>query len=108
VTRLPRVLRSPTVWHAGTTPPSDATEGLAALSFRMYRFKTVGVDAKLLVYPSISTPGRVRLSAAPNLQFELVRNLNWSFQLYENFDSRPPVNAARSDFGMTTSLGWKF
>jgi hypothetical protein len=32
------------------------------------------------------TAGRVRLSAKPNLQLEVVRNLYWSFYLYENYD----------------------
>jgi hypothetical protein len=37
-----------------------------------------------------------------------VRQLFWDFGLYENFDSRPPVNAPRNDVGVTTALGWKF
>ena len=28
--------------------------------------------------------------------------------VFDNFDSRPPVDAPRNDFGVTSSLGWKF
>jgi len=42
------------------------------------------------------------------LKFELVKDLYLGIRLYENFDSKPPVNAPRNDLGITTSLGWKF
>ena len=37
-------------------------------------------------------------SFAPLLSVELVRNLNWDFSLYENYDSQPPVEAKKNDF----------
>ena len=53
-------------------------------------------------------PGRVRLSSQSNLGIEFFRNFTWNFQLYENFDSHPPVVAPKNDLGVTTSVGWKF
>jgi len=38
------------------------------------------------------------------LKFELVKDLYLGIRLYENFDSKPPVNAPRNDLGITTSL----
>jgi hypothetical protein len=43
-----------------------------------------------------------------NFRIELVKDLFWNLNLYENFDSRPPINAKRNDLGVTTSFGWKF
>jgi hypothetical protein len=83
-------------------------EAIGSLVYTFHRFKTADVDARATVYPSLSALGRVRFSVAPTLNVELVRNLYWTFTLYENYDSRPPVNAARNDFGVTNSIGWKF
>lgn len=66
------------------------------------------VESRLTVYPSLTTFGRVRLNHAPTLNFEIARNLYWNFTLYENYDSHPPVNANKNDFGITNSIGWKF
>jgi hypothetical protein len=60
------------------------------------------------VFPSLTTAGRVRLSSESTLSWELVKNLTSNFRIYENYDSHPPVNAPKNDFGVTTSIGWKF
>ncbi|HEY1910793.1 MAG TPA: DUF481 domain-containing protein [Vicinamibacterales bacterium] len=83
-------------------------EGVLGLQFAMFRFKTTDISSTLSVYPSFTTPGRVRLNVAPTLNLEIARNLYWNFTLYENYDSNPPVNANKNDFGVTNSIGWKF
>jgi len=65
-------------------------------------------SAPTSMYPSLSDPGRVRLSSDSNLHVELIKDFYWDFHLYENFDSRPPVNAPRNDLGVATGIGWKF
>jgi hypothetical protein len=93
---------------ATSQPPTTNLEAVVGADFSMFRFKTTQVDANFAVYPNLSTAGRVRLSATPNSRLELVRNVYWSFYLYENYDSKPPVDAPRNDFGVTSSFGWKF
>jgi putative salt-induced outer membrane protein YdiY len=92
----------------GMAPVRNNAESLVGLTFSAFRFRTANVDSRLLVFPSLTDPGRVRLSSQSDLQIELVRNFFWNFQFYENVDSRPPVNAPKNDLGITTSLGWKF
>lgn len=92
----------------GTSPLRNNAESLVGLTFSTFRFRTVNVNSQLLVFPSLTGPGRVRLSSQSNLQIDLVRNFSWNLQFYENVDSRPPVNAPKNDLGITTSLGWKF
>jgi hypothetical protein len=92
----------------GTAPVRNNAESLVGLTFSTFRFRTVAVNSQLLLFPNLTDPGRVRLSSQSNLQIELARNFSWNFQLYENVDSRPPVNAPKNDLGITTSLGWKF
>jgi putative salt-induced outer membrane protein YdiY len=88
--------------------PANNAETIVGLVFSTFRFKTVDLNSQTLVFPSISDPGRVRLSSQSNLQIEFFRNFIWSFQLYENFDSHPPVVAPRNDLGVNTGVGWKF
>jgi putative salt-induced outer membrane protein YdiY len=91
-----------------SSPPANNLEGLVSARFSLYRFKTTDVEANFTVYPSLTTPGRVRINLAPSLNIEIAHNLHWSFTLYENYDSQPPVNANKNDFGVTNSIGWKF
>ena len=94
--------------QAGTEPIHNNAEALLALRFYTFRFRTMDVNSSLSVFPSLSDQGRLRFSSQSNLSFELVRNFYWGFQLYDNYDSRPPVNAPKNDLGITTSVGWKF
>jgi len=83
-------------------------EGLLAVSFSTFRFRTLDLGSYVAIFPGITDPGRIRLSSQSKVRIELVRNFYWVFQLYENYDTRPPVQAHHNDLGITTSLGWKF
>jgi hypothetical protein len=58
-----------TVASDGTSePPTTNLEAIVGADFSMFRFKTTQVDANFAAYPSLSTAGRVRLSATPNIR----------------------------------------
>jgi hypothetical protein len=92
----------------GTEPIRNNAESLFGITFSTFRFKTLNLNSQTLLFPSVSDPGRFRLSTQSSLRIELVRNFYWNFQLYENYDSRPPTDARKNDLGITTSLGWTF
>ncbi len=92
----------------GTEPVGSNAEALLGLTFNTFRFKTLNLNSQALLFPSLSEPGRFRLTSQSNLRIELMRNFNWNLQVYENYDTRPPVNAPKNDLGLTTSLGWTF
>jgi putative salt-induced outer membrane protein YdiY len=92
----------------GTEPVRNNAEALLGITFSTFRFKTLNLNSQTLLFPSLSDPGRLRLSSQSNLRIELVRNFYWNFQLYENYDTRPPTDAPKNDLGVTTSLGWTF
>jgi hypothetical protein len=94
--------------ESGLEPLSTSAEALLGADFSNFRFKLFDLTSRLLFYPSLSTPGRFRLGSESNVSWEFLRNLYWNLRIYENFDSKPPVNAPRNDFGVTTSVGWKF
>jgi len=89
-------------------PRATNSEALVGLDFNTYRFRSLNIDNRFLVWPSITDPGRVRMGLNSTFRIELVKDLFWSFNLYENFDSRPPMTAKRNDLGITTSFGWTF
>jgi putative salt-induced outer membrane protein YdiY len=92
----------------GTEPVRSNLESLLGLTFSTFRFKTLNLNSRSFLFPSLTDPGRFRLSSQSNLRIELVRNFYWNFQAYENYDTRPPINAPKNDLGLTTSVGWTF
>jgi putative salt-induced outer membrane protein YdiY len=92
----------------GTEPIRNNVESLFGVTFSTFRFKTLNLNSQTFAFPSLSDPGRLRISSQSNLRIELVRNFYWNFQLYENYDSRPPVSAPKNDLGITNSIGWTF
>ena len=93
---------------AGRNNSANSMEGLVGAKYSTFRFKTLDVSWDGTMYPSITDAPRLRLSTGGNLKIELVKDLYWSFRLYENYDTKPPVNAPKNDFGISTSLGFKF
>jgi putative salt-induced outer membrane protein YdiY len=90
------------------TPKTTNADALAGVDFSTFRFTTTDISSRLLVYPSLTTPGRTRMQFNADLRIKLVKDLYWGFHLYENYDSKPPVSAERNELGASTSLGWKF
>ena len=89
-------------------PRTTNADALAGLDFTTFRFKTTDLNSRLLFYPSLTTPGRMRMQFKTDMRIELLKDFYWGFHLYENFDSKPPVEADRNEFGVGASLGWKF
>jgi len=87
------------------TTNADAVAGLDLVTFR---FKTTDIRSRISLYPSLTTPGRMRMQATSDMRIEILKDVYWGFHLYENFDSKPPVIASKNDLGISTSLGWKF
>ena len=89
-------------------PRATNADVITGIDFITYRFKTTDIRSRLSVFPSLTIPGRTRMQFKSDLRIKLFKDLNWGFHLYENFDSKPPVNADKNDLGVSTSLGWKF
>ena len=64
---------------------------------------------ELNVYPSITEAGRYRANLNSTFKVEFFRDLFWDLSLYASYDSQPiSPEAATSDVGVTSSLGYKF
>ena len=92
----------------GAEPIHNNIESLFGVTFSTFRFSTLTLRSRTLAFPSLNDPGRLRLTSQSGLRTELMRNFYWDFELYENYDTRPPINAPKNDLGITTSVGWTF
>ena len=89
-------------------PETTNADGLVGLDFLTFRFSKTDIRSRLSVFPSLTTPGRMRVQSTSDLRIKIVKDLWWGFHVYENFDSKPPVAADKNDLGVSTSVGWKF
>jgi len=63
----------------------------------------------LTVFPSLTDWGRVRADFKTQFDFEFVDDFFWIMSLYANYDSDPlSENASKSDYGINSSLRYKF
>ena len=94
----------------GQTPQSkfNSSEMVVVGNVEILRFKYFHLDSTAAVYPSISDPGRVRIDTNTTLKFQIISNMHWAFNIYSNYDSRPPTNGLKADFGTSSSFGWSF
>jgi len=86
----------------------NSVEAILGTQVNFFRFKTTNILADARLYPSLTDSGRVRFDFNSSVKLKLAKDLYWKFGYYLNFDSRPPQNLPKSDYGSTASLGWTF
>jgi len=86
----------------------DSAEAILGTQVNFFRFKTTNILANARVYPSLTDLGRVRFDLNTSVKLRVAKDLYWKFGYYLNFDSRPPENLPKTDYGSTSSLGWTF
>jgi putative salt-induced outer membrane protein YdiY len=93
---------------AGTDNNKQIAEGLLGLGYEWSRFDTAEFQTVFRVYPGISDPDRVRSDLNLSFLFKLKHGLYLKFNLWNTFDSKPPVNARRNELGVSNSFGKSF
>ena len=86
-------------------------EGLLVATWDAFRFDSPKLDfsSSLNLFPSLSTPGRVRGEFTTRLKYELVTDFNIGVNLTDTFDNRPPdENAATNDLITSFTIGWSY
>lgn len=86
----------------------DTAEAVVGTQVNFFRFKTTNFLTDARVYPSLTDLGRVRFDLNTSLKLRVAKDLYWRFGYYLNFDSRPPDDLPKTDYGSTSSLGWTF
>jgi hypothetical protein len=92
----------------------DTNESLEAIvgtqySFFRYVDPEANLDASLYVLPSLTESGRVRSEAKLRSRYEIVDDLFFEISLYHSYDTDADATAeSKSDYGLTTALGYSF
>jgi hypothetical protein len=94
--------------EATGSPTGNSAEAVLGTQLNFFRFKTMNILGDARLYPSLTDPGRVRFDLNTTLKLRVAKRLDWSFGYYLNFDSRPPQDLPKTDYGATSGLAWRF
>ncbi|MFV1987829.1 MAG: DUF481 domain-containing protein, partial [Gemmatimonadota bacterium] len=86
-----------------------AVEGLLAGKFEWFTFASNETDltANLMLLPSFTQSGRVRLEFDIKLKQDFLSDFYLSLSFYDTYDSEPPTGVgSTNDYGTTLALGW--
>ena len=81
------------------------------MSYDWFGFDTPELDIKssLAIFPGITDMGRVRAEFGLGFRWEMVEDLFWEMEYFNNYDSgREAATDSISDYGIITSLGYIF
>jgi len=86
-------------------------EGVAMVTYDFFQYSEPerSLKSNFRVFPSITDFGRWRATFDLDFRLELVSDLFWKMYFYSSYDSDPlSSEGASSDYGVTSSLGYKF
>lgn len=96
--------------RAGGEDAETNIEALLATTFEFYTYDTpkTSLATSLLLFPSLTESGRLRSNLEVSLRRELITDLFVELSLYDSYDSEPPLEGEKNDYGIVTGLGYTF
>jgi len=94
-----------------STTDAETFEAYGMVSWDWFRFDTPELDLSTTfeVIPNLTDTGRVRGELDIELKWEMIEDLFWQLSYYNSYDSDPATaGAEKNDYGIVTSLGYKF
>jgi hypothetical protein len=86
----------------------DSAEAVLGTQLNFFRFRATDIVTTAQVYPSLTDLGRVRFDLNTSMKLRVAKRLDWTFGFFMNFDSRPPQNLPKSDYGSTSGISWRY
>ena len=86
-------------------------ESSVGLEYSLFQYSDPEINllTYLNTYPNLTSWGRVRIDFEVKLRWEIFTKFFWEFQVYNNFDNRPPSGeGTKNDYGIVLSLGWSY
>ncbi len=87
-------------------PVNDNIIGLVGVVYRLRSPKEFDVDLSYQLLPYFDGADRYRSQLDARIAFEIKNKLDFVITLYHRYDSRPPVDVLKIDYGLTVGLGW--
>lgn len=92
----------------GAPPSNSSMEGLTGIDLETTPVSHLTFTTKLSVLPNFTQSGRYRVTLDSGVRIPLVKRFSLSLNLFDYYDSQPPLQVQRNDFGLVTSLGVSF
>lgn len=86
-------------------------EAVGMMTYEYFRYAKPQrkFSVNLKVFPGLTDWGRWRANFNSDFRLEFIEDLFWVLDVYASFDSAPiSVDASKSDYGITSSLAYKF
>ncbi len=95
---------------AGDEDARTSVEALFSADYEFFTYDTpkTTLTTSLTVFPSLTESGRVRSQLDFALRRELITDLFVEISVYDSYDSQPPDDGEKNDYGIVTSLGYTF
>ena len=94
--------------NGATEPHPRSLDAALAAKFSIFRFDKATFDSTLWVYPSLTAPGRLRLTFNQDVYYKLPKNFYVRASFFDNYDNEPVAGALSNNVGVSTSIGWSF
>ena len=83
-------------------------EALAAFDLKTTKLAGIEFSLRFALHPTLTDNGRYRIESDSGFRIPIAKRFTWGMSLYDRFDSQPPVPVKRNDYGLLSTLGYKF
>ena len=87
---------------------TNTLDSAFAIQYSTFRFDSTTFNTSFWIYPSLSSPGRLRLTLNQNLYYKFFGDFYVSVSFFDNYDNQPVIGAPANNIGASTGLGWSF
>jgi hypothetical protein len=94
--------------NATSTASNQSLDTAAAVQFSTFRFDSTSFDTTVWVYPSLTSPGRVRVTINQDVYYKFYKDFYVRASFYSNYDNRPVIGAPSNNLGVSSTVGWSF
>lgn len=93
---------------AVSTGSTHSLDSAVAVQYSTFRFDSTTFDTSLWLYPSLTTPGHLRMTLNQDVYYKFLGDFYLSVGFYDNYDNQPVVGAPANNAGVSTAIGWSF
>lgn len=94
--------------NAMSTASNHSLDAAAAIQYSTFRFDSTSFNTTVWVYPSLTEPGRVRMTINQDVYYKFYKDFYVRASFYSNYDNRPVVGAPSNNLGVSSTVGWSF
>jgi hypothetical protein len=91
-----------------STARTKALDSAFAVDYSTFRFDSTTFDTTFWLYPSITSPGRIRFTLNQDVYYKFLGDFYIRMSFYDNYDNQPVVGAPTNNVGGSTTVGWSF